>query len=122
MKFALGFLGVVLIAAGPFQAPASGAAAGPGPYLETQAEAGAATYKVVCARCHGAKLQGGFEEPPLAGPGFLQKWRVRTTADLLNFIETRMPPDRPGELGRDVNLTLVAHVLKMNGVTGAQPR
>ena len=116
MKFTFGFPGAALLAASLFQAPIAGAGAGPGPFLEAQAEAGAAAYKAACARCHGARLQGGFEEPPLAGPRFVEKWRGRTTADLLNFIETRMPPDRPGALGREANLTLVAHVLKISGV------
>ena len=96
--------------------------AAPGPYTTAQADAGRTTFHAECAPCHGAEMQGGVEEPPLAGPRFIAKWRTRTTHDLLNFIQTRMPPQNPGGLGEPANLELVAHILRANGVaSGPDP-
>ncbi len=100
--------------------PAAQGAAGP--YTVAQAEAGALSYAAECARCHGSKLQGGFEEPPLAGERFMAKWETQTTHDLLNFIATRMPPQRPGFLGEAQNLELVAFILRSNNIpSGPNP-
>ena len=110
LPLALSFLGIPGGAAPVFSQQAS-----PGPFTDAQAEAGAATYAAECRRCHGSKLQGGVEEPPLSGPRFLSRWGEQTTADLLNFVETRMPPQQPGGLGLARNLELVAFILKSNG-------
>ena len=103
-------------------APASPPPAASGPYTEAQADSGQHAYRNECARCHGLTLQGGYEEPPLEGARFVTKWRERTTGDLVNFIGTRMPPERPGGLGGEVNLAIAAHILRTNGVpSGPDP-
>jgi S-disulfanyl-L-cysteine oxidoreductase SoxD len=91
-------------------------------YTAAQADAGQVAYAATCARCHGRAMQGGVEEPPVSGARFRAKWRNRTTHDLLNFIQTRMPPQEPGGLGEEVNLQIVAHLLRSNGApSGTEP-
>ena len=93
-----------------------------GHYTSAQADEGRGVFKAQCSRCHGEAMQGGVEEPPLAGPRFLDKWGDRTIHDLLNFIQTRMPPQNPGGLGEAANLQLVAHILRSNGAqSGSEP-
>ena len=91
-------------------------------YTTEQADAGRRTYQTECARCHGAGMQGGIEEPPLAGARFVAKWRNRTAHDLLNFIQTRMPPQSPGSLGEEANIEIVAHILRANGAPSGPER
>ena len=111
-----------VVGAGEQAAAAPGTALNTGPFTSAQADAGREVFQAKCARCHGSELQGGVEEPPLAGPRFLAKWRNRTTHDLLNFIQTRMPPQEPGGLGDEVHLQLVAHLLHANGAeSGPEP-
>jgi mono/diheme cytochrome c family protein len=99
-----------------------GLARADGVFTAAQADAGASHFAAECQRCHGSKLQGGFEEPPLRGTRFLSKWEEQTPADLLSFIAARMPPQRPGFLGESQNLDIVAFILRSNGaLDGSTP-
>ena len=84
-------------------------------YTETQAENGRALYTRSCAICHRTDLQGNFEAPPLAGTNFLNDWAERTPQALFEQIEGSMPPDRPGRLGDQAYLDIVAYLLDANG-------
>ena len=93
-----------------------------GAYTAAQATRGRAVYDAACASCHGAALQGVFEAPALAGPTFVSAWRTRTTRELLDFVQTRMPPVAPGSLGERGNLDVIAYLLQANGaVPGPDP-
>jgi alcohol dehydrogenase (cytochrome c) len=83
----------------------------PGPFTEAQVQAGQAAYAQNCARCHDSG-----EAPQLSGPGFLNAWKSRTTRDLYARIKDTMPVDNPGVLSSDTVVTIVAHLLKNNGV------
>ena len=86
-----------------------------GVHTANQAENGRAVYTRSCAICHRTDLQGNFEAPPLAGANFLNYWGDRTPRELLERIRDSMPPDRPGRLGDQAYLDIVAYLLQANG-------
>lgn len=90
-------------------------------YTAAQAAAGRAAYQANCASCHVADLGGRNEAPQLAGTDFMNTWRNRSTADLLDYISSQMPPGRPS-LAADDYASIVAYILQQNGaVAGATP-
>ena len=94
---------------------AAGQPAQDGIHTAGQAENGRAVYTRSCAICHRTDLQGNFESPPLAGPNFLNFWGDRTPGELVERIRGTMPPDRPGRLGDQTYLDIVAYLLQANG-------
>jgi alcohol dehydrogenase (cytochrome c) len=87
-----------------------------GPYTAAQATAGRATYQTNCASCHAADLSGR-EGPQLAGANFLGQWGDRTVAELINFMQSTMPPGGAALAG-DAYINLAAFILDANS---AQP-
>jgi len=82
-----------------------------------------------CARCHGAKGEGGDEpkqSPLLGGRGSLKTgkplktvgsyWPYSTT--VWDYVNRAMPLDRPGTLTHNQVYSLVALILHMNGIVG----
>ncbi len=92
------------------------ARADPTSVSDGHAARGEALYQQHCAACHGKQLEGGVGVP-LAGPTFLQRCKEenRSAADLLFFIRTFMPYDRPGQLPRQAYADIVAYLLERNG-------
>ena len=86
-----------------------------GVYTADQAQAGRAVYEQDCAQCHQVNLQGSFEAPQLAGESFLRFWGDLSPRDLFERIRSSMPPDRPGALGEEAYLGVVAFLLQANG-------
>lgn len=88
----------------------------PAQYTAEQADAGLAAYRQHCAACHGENLDDGPFAPPLRGIAFREKWRVRSLEAL--FVETAatMPQDRPGALGDETYIHLLAFLLQENGI------
>jgi mono/diheme cytochrome c family protein len=84
-----------------------------GAYSDAQAERGAVQYQQHCGRCHGANLAGTFETPPLVGR-FIPYWSGTTLDVLVDYINTAMPLDHPGALGRAADADIVAFILKAN--------
>jgi len=85
-----------------------------GVYTSEQAQRGEALYTRQCARCHGAQLTGGEAAPPLAGGDFLSNWNGLTVGDLFERVRISMPADRPGQLTREQNADILAHILRAN--------
>ena len=85
-----------------------------GVYSDQQAGRGAALYQTMCASCHGDKLQGKGQTPALIGSDFVMNWSGMTVGDLFDKIQTSMPADKPGNLSRDQNASLVAYLLSAN--------
>src|SRR5579884_2350783 len=91
-----------------------------GPYTAEQAAAGRTAYQSNCASCHAADLSGR-EGPQLAGSNFFTQWGERTTAELINFMLSTMPPGGAA-LGGDTYVNLAAFILDANGARpGNQP-
>ena len=84
-------------------------------FTEEQAAAGKAKYGQNCQRCHAGDLTGNSPFPPLTGDGFFSRWSGRTAADLFNFVSSRMPFDRPGQLDKQDYLDIVAYWLSFQG-------
>ncbi|MEE2638252.1 MAG: PQQ-binding-like beta-propeller repeat protein [Acidobacteriota bacterium] len=88
-----------------------------GGFTVEQVDRGWTVYARQCAECHGLGLDG-LEGPPLRGAEFLNRWAGRTTDELFEYVRDGMPPGAGGSLGAAVSLSLVAHILDVNG---AQP-
>jgi len=102
-----------LCIAGGLTAPvplAAGQPAQDGIHTAEQAENGRADYTRSCAICPRPALRGPFASPPLAGPNFLSFWGDLTPLELVERIRDTMPPDRPGRLGDQTYLDIVARV------------
>jgi alcohol dehydrogenase (cytochrome c) len=90
-------------------------------FTREQVVAGASAYAANCASCHMPDLAGRNEAPQLAGVNFRNTWRTRTTKDLVEFMQSTMPPDAPS-LPPDQYLALAAYILQRNNATpGNQP-
>lgn len=85
-----------------------------GIYTEQQAQRGAAAYRLYCASCHGAKLEGTFDGPSLAGTDFVQDWDLTAVGDIVDEMQLSMPANRPGALGEETNAAILAFILKSN--------
>ena len=85
-----------------------------GVYTEAQANRGAAAYDAACAGCHRADLSGN-SGPALREQRFAQQYAGKDLKTLFTKIATTMPRNAAGSLADNVNLDIVAHVLKENG-------
>jgi S-disulfanyl-L-cysteine oxidoreductase SoxD len=102
---------VVLFGLAGAQTPAS---VWDGIYSAEQARRGEPLYRQECASCHGEKLEGRGQAPPLAGADFTMDWNGTTVGDLFEKMQTSMPADQPGRLSREQNATLLAFLLSAN--------
>lgn len=87
----------------------------PSVFTAAQADSGRAAYAAQCATCHGDRLEGQFEAPPLAGGAFQAVWRDRRIAELVQYIATRMPPGHAGSLDAATSTAITAFLLQANG-------
>lgn len=77
-----------------------------------------------CAKCHGAKAEGGDEAPLVGGKGSLNTakplktigsyWPYSTT--LYDYINRSMPFNQPGILTPDQVYSVSAYLLHLNGI------
>jgi cytochrome c len=107
----LGFTGWVGSVRGQSKSPAS---VWDGIYTAQQATRGEAGYREACASCHGEKLDGQGQNPPLAGSGFTSNWNGMSVGELLDKIQISMPADRPGKLAAAQNADILAYILRVN--------
>ena len=85
-------------------------------YTAGQAEAGSVVYQEACAACHLLDLRGVDEAPELAGPNFQSTWGNRPVVDLLRLVQLTMPPESPGALSEEEYASVVAYLIRENGV------
>jgi len=83
-----------------------------GPFTDAQAQAGETLFKNRCDTCHGDR----GEAASMTGQSFNNLWLNRTTQDLFTRIKTTMPVDNPNSLSDAAAASLVAYVLKANGI------
>ena len=93
------------------QAPAS---IWDGVYSTAQAGKGKADYQMYCASCHGDKLEGRGQTPPLEGSDFTSRWDGMNLADLFEKMQSSMPADRPGQLSKEQNAAILSYLLQAN--------
>ncbi len=86
-----------------------------GVYSTDQVGRGKKAYDAQCARCHGDKLEGVDDSPPLIGPAFLKKWNAKALGRLVDVTRRTMPSDGPGDLTRQECTDMIAYLLSANG-------
>lgn len=87
-----------------------------GGFTAAQAARGGEVYERACASCHRSDFQGSFEAPQLAGLNFLNLWGDLSPAALFERISATMPIDRPGRLGDQAYIDIVAYLLQANDI------
>ncbi|PWU07255.1 MAG: hypothetical protein C5B51_10390 [Terriglobia bacterium] len=92
------------------------AAAESGAFSPEQARHGEMLFGDKCAACHGNKLEGGQEAPPLKGEEFWSEWDQKTARAIYSRIISTMPPDSPGSLEEKEVIDILAFVLRENGL------
>jgi alcohol dehydrogenase (cytochrome c) len=89
-------------------------------YTAEQAAKGQDVYAKNCASCHGQGLSGGEFAGALNGITFSNNWGGKTADALFTYINTKMPPAHPGELGPEAAAELVAYLLQQNRTEAGQ--
>jgi alcohol dehydrogenase (cytochrome c) len=89
-------------------------------FTRDQAAQGKAAYEKSCAGCHGQTLGGGDLASALRGNTFSQNWGGKTAESLFTYIDTKMPPASPGQLGPRAEAQIVAYILQVNGLQPAE--
>ena len=84
-------------------------------YTEEQAREGRVAYLEYCVTCHGENMDDGEFAPPLKGGAFRRKWRSSSPEALFTLASDTMPQDRPGVLGDETYVQLLAYILQENG-------
>jgi mono/diheme cytochrome c family protein len=99
-------------------AAAQGRELRPPAFTEEQVQRGRAIYQKNCQDCHGSTLDNGeFGGAPLKGSYFRQHWGSGDVSALFGYVNTLMPPDRPGQLTAQAYADLTAFLLSNNGYT-----
>ena len=87
-----------------------------GVFTDAQADQGAAAYKTHCLSCHGDTMTGGEQVPALRGVTFGATWEGVSLSDLFERIRKTMPPGKSGVVTRQEYASILAYMLKMNGM------
>ncbi len=88
----------------------------PPAFTEEQVARGKSIYQKNCQDCHGSTLDNGeFGGAPLKGSYFRQHWGAGDVSGLFGYMNTLMPPDRPGQLSPQSYVDLTAFLLSNNG-------
>jgi mono/diheme cytochrome c family protein len=81
-------------------------------YTADQALKGQELYAMHCVSCHSAVTH--------TGPEFSARWEGRPFWELYSFVRDEMPKSDPGSLTEREYITVLAYVLKMNGMPPGQ--
>ena len=85
-------------------------------FTQEQVQRGKSLYQKNCQDCHGSTLDNGeFGGAPLKGTYFRQHWGSGDVSALFGYVNTLMPPDRPGQLSPQSYADLTAFLLSNNG-------
>jgi mono/diheme cytochrome c family protein len=104
------------VAAAAPHAFAQGREQRPPAFTEEQVQRGRSIYQKNCQDCHGSTLDNGeFGGAPLKGVYFRQHWGSGDVSALFGYVNTLMPPDRPGQLSEQSYVDLTAFLLNSNG-------
>jgi mono/diheme cytochrome c family protein len=110
------FAAVAVVATKAWMASAQDASQRPPAFTDEQVGRGKAIYQKNCQDCHGTTLDNGeFGGPPLKGSYFRQHWGSGDVSGLFGFMNSLMPPDRPGQLSPESYVDLTAFLLSSNG-------
>jgi mono/diheme cytochrome c family protein len=113
---ALLLLGVVAMSTPGLLLSGAAAQERPPAFTEAQVQRGQAIYQKNCQDCHGTTLDNGeFGGAPLKGAYFRDHWGAGEVSALFGYVNTLMPPDRPGQLSPQSYADLTAFLLSSNG-------
>lgn len=93
-----------ILAACPLAAQDSAASASP---VARQIDVGEQWFRASCAECHATSL---------GDSDFRFKWTGRTAYDLFEIIRSTMPEHEPGSLSLPTYSSIVAYLIKINGM------
>ena len=99
-------------ASGTEPALEGGPAAAPTPTVADQVAAGQAVWAASCEDCHKYGSDGGELVGQFSRSG------AKTAADLVAFIQAKMPKDKPGSLSEDQAWAVTAAILSKTGQLG----
>lgn len=83
-----------------------------GVYSDKQATQGEKAFADVCSACH--------VDDAFSGANYMDGWDGQTVDDFVAFIQDTMPEDNPGGLRRSEYVSIVAFILKQNGVPSGE--
>ena len=86
-----------------------------GVYTSSQAARGEAAYRASCASCHGARLEGKGDTPPLTGRDFRWDWDFTGVDNLFEEILFAMPGAGDTQVSAGRKADILAYILKSNG-------
>ncbi len=112
----LAFAGISAVALGLMVPATALAQTADATYTSVQAAIGAEIYQTVCSFCHQVDLTGNQAFPELAGPMFRGAWGRRPVSELLELVQSTMPPQAAGSLTAEEAAAVVAHILESNEV------
>ncbi len=116
-----GLLATIVVVAGLSVSALAQPAATAVPYTDAQATAGLSAYTNLCENCHGDRLNGGVGGgPPIVGKDFFDHWGNKPIAEVFAFIKTNMPADTPNTLTRSQVASILAYILKFNGLPAGE--
>jgi hypothetical protein len=101
-------LAIPAAAAAQSTAPDSVRSTRAGVFSEAQSARGREIYALNCMSCHTPASH--------AGPEFTAKWDGRLFWDLYQYVRESMPKSEPGSLTAREYLSVLAYLLKMNGM------
>jgi S-disulfanyl-L-cysteine oxidoreductase SoxD len=87
-----------------------------GVYTDAQADQGAVAYKTHCLSCHGDAMTGAEQVPALRGVTFGATWEGVPLSDLFDRMRKTMPPAKSGVVTRQEHASILAYMLRMNGM------
>lgn len=83
-------------------------------YTAQQASRGKLNYLRTCGRCHGGDLVGTSEIPMLQDR-FIEHWSGGSMGEVVDYIRTAMPIDKPGSMDQKTTVEIMAYLLQSNG-------
>ena len=79
-----------------------------GVFTAAQASQGEENYAMMCTGCHTAAAH--------MGDVFVSNWAGRPVSEFYGFISSAMPKNEPGSLTPEEYASIVAYILKLNGM------
>ena len=85
-------------------------------FSQAQADRGADVYRDNCATCHGEHLNDGAFAGALKGAAFKRHWNGKTLGALGQFILSKMPPGKAGQLTVEQYTDVIAFLISANAI------
>ena len=121
VSMAAGVIGFGAAAVAETGKPSAKVSVWSGVYTSAQGKRGEEVHSASCAQCHGGRLNGAGQpdmppSPAIARIGFLRKWAGRPVAELVEYVQQKMPPDTPGRLSAQESADAIAHMFAISNI------